>query len=62
MKGFILNRYGKKEKLHLTEIAEPVLNENDVLVEVYAAGVNQLDSKIRDGEVRASGKKQTGSA
>lgn len=52
MKGFILNRYGKKEKLHLTEIAEPVLGEFDVLVQVYAAGVNLLDSKIRNGEFK----------
>lgn len=52
MKAFILNRYGKKEKLHLVEIAEPVLNENDVLVQVHAAGVNLLDSKIRDGEFK----------
>lgn len=52
MKGFILNRYGKKEKLHLTELPEPVLNEYDVLVQIHAAGVNQLDSKIRDGEFK----------
>ena len=52
MKAFILNRYGKKEKLHLSEIAEPVLNEQDVLVQVHAAGVNLLDSKIRDGEFK----------
>lgn len=52
MKSFILNRYGKKEKLHLTKTAEPVLNENDVLVEIHAAGVNLLDSKIRNGEFK----------
>ena len=52
MKAFILNRYGKKEKLHLSEIAEPVLNEQDVLVQIHAASVNLLDSKIRDGEFK----------
>lgn len=52
MKAFILNRYGKKEKLHLSEIAEPVLNEQDVLVQVHAASVNLLDSKIRNGEFK----------
>jgi NADPH:quinone reductase-like Zn-dependent oxidoreductase len=52
MKSFILNRYGKKEKLHLTEVAEPVFGEFDVLVQVHAAGVNLLDSKIRDGEFK----------
>ncbi len=52
MKAFIVKRYGKKEKLHLTEIAEPVAKETDVLVQVHAAGVNLLDSKIRDGEFK----------
>ncbi len=52
MKAFIVKSYGKKEKLHLTEIAEPVVKENDVLVQVYAAGVNQLDSKIKTGEFK----------
>ena len=52
MKAFIVSRYGKKEKLQLTEIAEPVVKENDVLVQVHAAGVNLLDSKIRDGEFK----------
>ena len=52
MKAFILNRYSKKEKLQLTEIAQPVLRENDVLVEIHAAGVNSLDSKIKSGEFK----------
>ena len=52
MKAFIIKRYGKKEKLHLAEVAEPVARENEVLVKIHAAGVNQLDSKIRDGEFK----------
>ena len=52
MKAFIVNRYGKKEKLQLIEIANPVVKENDILVQVYSAGVNLLDSKIRDGEFK----------
>lgn len=52
MKAFILKRYGKKEKLQLTQLAEPLVKETDILVKVYAAGVNQLDSKIRDGEFK----------
>jgi NADPH:quinone reductase-like Zn-dependent oxidoreductase len=52
MKAFIVNRYGKKEKLKLTEIAEPVLKETDILVQVHAVAVNLLDSKIRDGEFK----------
>ena len=52
MKAFIVKRYSKKEKLQLIEIAEPTVKENDVLVEVYAASVNLLDSKIRNGEFK----------
>lgn len=52
MKAFIVDRYGKKETLKHTETAEPVLKENDVLVQIHSAGVNQLDSKIRDGEFK----------
>ena len=47
MKAFIVKNYGKKEKLHLTDWAEPTVNENDVLVEIHSAGVNSLDSLIR---------------
>jgi NADPH:quinone reductase-like Zn-dependent oxidoreductase len=52
MKAFTIKRYGKKEKLHLSEIADPVVGENDVLVQIHSAGVNLLDSKIRDGEFK----------
>ena len=52
MKAFIVNRYGKKEKLLLTEIAEPVVKETDILVQVHSAGVNLLDSKVRNGEFK----------
>ena len=52
MKAFIVKGYGKKEKLHLTEIAEPIVKDNDVLVQVHSAGVNLLDSKIRNGEFK----------
>jgi NADPH:quinone reductase-like Zn-dependent oxidoreductase len=52
MKAFIIKRYGKKEKLQLVETAEPVVMENDVLVQVYAAGVNLLDAKVRNGEFK----------
>lgn len=52
MKAFILKKYGKKEQLHFTDWAEPTLNENDVLVEIHAAGVNLLDSMIKWGEFK----------
>lgn len=52
MKSFTINRYGKKEKLQVTETTEPVLKDSDVLVQVYATSVNLLDAKIRNGEFK----------
>lgn len=52
MRAFVIKRYGKKEKTQFTEIADPVVQENDVLIQIHAASVNVLDSKIRDGEFK----------
>ena len=52
MKAFIAKSYGKKEKLHLTNLSEPTINENDVLVQVHSAGVNVIDLLIRNGEFK----------
>ena len=52
MKAFVLDRYGKNEKLRLAEMPEPVCGEDDVLVEVRAASLNPLDAKIRNGEFK----------
>ncbi len=34
------------------EMPDPELREDDVLVQIHAAGVNLLDAKIRDGEFK----------
>ncbi|GAB3890227.1 NADP-dependent oxidoreductase [Larkinella knui] len=52
MKAFNINRYAKKGPLLATDLPEPILKDKDVLVQVHAASVNQLDSKIRDGEFK----------
>lgn len=52
MKAFVLDRYGKKRSLRSADMPSPELRDDDVLVQVHAAGVNQLDSKIRDGEFK----------
>jgi NADPH:quinone reductase-like Zn-dependent oxidoreductase len=52
VKAFIVDRYGKKERGRIGEMPDPELRENDVLVQVHAAGVNLLDSKIRNGEFK----------
>ncbi|MES3010050.1 MAG: NADP-dependent oxidoreductase [Pseudomonadota bacterium] len=52
MKAFLLERYGKKHALRLAEMPSPELRDDEVLVEVHAAGVNLLDAKIRGGEFK----------
>lgn len=52
MKAFIVKKYGKTEKLQLTDIIEPIVKENEVLVQIHAAGVNVLDSLIKNGDFK----------
>ena len=35
-----------------SEVPDPEMRADDVLIEIHAAGVNPLDSKIRDGEFK----------
>src|SRR5436305_10390368 len=52
MKAFVVERYKSKSAVRLGEMPEPEVRDDDVLVQVHAASLNQLDSKIRDGEFR----------
>ncbi|MDL2400034.1 NADP-dependent oxidoreductase [Rhizobium mayense] len=52
MKTFLIDRYAKGGALRLGDSPEPELRENDVMVQIHAAGVNLLDAKIRDGEFK----------
>ena len=52
MKAFLLDKYRKKAPLRLADVAEPTLREDEVLVQIHAAGVNLLDAKLRDGEFK----------
>jgi len=52
MKAFIVDRYGSKDGVRAGEMPDPELREDDVLVQIHAAGVNLLDSKIRNGEFK----------
>ncbi|MBB4573281.1 NADP-dependent oxidoreductase [Rhizobium sp. MC63] len=52
MKAFVVDKYKKKGALRLANLPEPELLDNDVLVRIQATAVNQLDSKVRDGEFK----------
>jgi NADPH:quinone reductase-like Zn-dependent oxidoreductase len=49
MKAFVVDRYGRKSGVRAGDMPVPELREDDVLIQIHAAGVNPLDSKIRDG-------------
>jgi len=52
MKAFILDRHGRAVALRMADLPEPAMDDDEVLVEVHAASVNVLDSKIRSGEFK----------
>jgi NADPH:quinone reductase-like Zn-dependent oxidoreductase len=53
VKAFVVDKYKKKGALVLVNMPEPELQDNDVLIRICAAAVNQLDSKVRDGEFKS---------
>lgn len=50
MRAFVVTSY--KGPLHEADVPEPTVGDRDVLVQVRAAGLNQLDEKIREGEFK----------
>ena len=52
MKAFTLDRYGSADSMRAGDMPDPEPREDDVLVQIHAAGVNLLDSKIRNGEFK----------
>jgi NADPH:quinone reductase-like Zn-dependent oxidoreductase len=52
MKAFIVDHYKRNSALRLGEMPEPEVRDHDVLVAIHAASLNQLDAKIRDGELK----------
>lgn len=53
MKAFIIDRYNPENGMRKADIPSPLVGENDVLVQIHAAGLNLLDSKIKTGEFKA---------
>ena len=53
MKAAQINSYGSEDVLQLSADApKPVAGAGEVLVEVYAAGVNPFDIKVREGKLQ----------
>ncbi|MQS89949.1 NADP-dependent oxidoreductase [Companilactobacillus mishanensis] len=49
MKAVVINEYGDRSKLQMTNIAIPETADDEVLVEVKATSVNPIDWKLREG-------------
>ncbi|MGV0810157.1 NADP-dependent oxidoreductase [Mycolicibacterium setense] len=52
MRAFAIDRYKSKEGGRIVDLPQPDVGDNDVLVQVHAAGVNVLDTKIAAGEFK----------
>jgi len=52
MKAFIIDKYKSKDGGRIGQMPDPELRADEVLVEVHAAAINLLDSKIRNGEFK----------
>ena len=55
MKAKTIRHYGGPEVLTLEEVGQPEPGPQEVLIRVKAAGVNPIDWKIREGELKDSG-------
>lgn len=53
MKAFILDGYGSADCVRAGDVPDPELHEDDVMIQVHAAGVNPVDAKIREGDFKA---------
>src|SRR3954463_13785609 len=51
MKAFVVDHYGK-DGLRAADVPEPDVGDPDVLVKVGAAGINPLDTMVRNGEFK----------
>ena len=51
MKAFVVEKYGK-DGLRAAQVPDPIVGPRDVLVRVRAAGINPLDQKVRNGELK----------
>ncbi len=49
MKAAIINQFGEAEELQIIDVRKPVVNDGQVLIQVMAAGINPVDTKVRAG-------------
>jgi len=52
MKAIVIEEYGGKEQLKEKEIERPAISKDQVLLEVHATSINQIDWKLREGYLK----------
>jgi NADPH:quinone reductase-like Zn-dependent oxidoreductase len=52
MKAFTIQRYSKTDHLEMADVPTQIIKEDEVLVEIHTASVNQLDNKLKGGEFK----------
>jgi NADPH:quinone reductase-like Zn-dependent oxidoreductase len=58
MQAFVVQHYGK-DGVRAGHVPEPEVGDGDVLIKVSAAGINPLDTMVRNGEFKRLLKYQT---
>ena len=52
MKAALIDRYGSNDEVRVADIDVPIFGATDLLVRVYAASVNPVDIKTREGKLK----------
>ncbi|MBO0790631.1 MAG: NADP-dependent oxidoreductase [Ktedonobacteraceae bacterium] len=52
MRAFVLTRYGGPDAMEFRDVPRPSPSSGEVLIQVYAVGLNPVDFKIRQGMLR----------
>src|SRR5690625_457156 len=52
MKAIVIEQYGGAEELVEKELSKPVIQDNQVLIEMHATSINPIDWKVREGYMK----------
>ena len=52
MKAIVIEQYGGAEELVEKELSKPVIQDNQVLIEMHATSINPIDWKVREGYLK----------
>ena len=50
MKAIVINEFGDAAQMQVAEVAQPQISADQVLINIKAAGLNPVDTKIRSGK------------